>query len=289
MSRLITVFFVLFYTSTLFGWWDVPHMLVCQIAKNQLDERTIHQVEEVLAYFHEDFPESSTFVTASCFPDDITTLGLSGFKVWHGVLKPYSLNNFLTDREKGCIETLINDNNLHAAIRQSVKTLKNPEAKKWERSFMMRFLLHCVADIHQPLHCVQLYSPEFPHGDLAGHRFITNGTRYKNLHLLWDAAFGIGDKKMVRPLSLDDETWICEQADLIEKMFPEYSMPESTNMDYIQWSNESYLIATQIAYHDIRPYEIPSSEYLATGQRIALRQIALAGYRLAGIIKQIFN
>ena len=154
---------------------------------------------------------------------------------------------------------------------------------------MMRFLLHCVADIHQPLHCIQLYSPKFPHGDLAGHRFLIDGTRYKNLHLLWDAAFGIGDKKMVRPLSRDDEVWICEQADLIEKTFPEDLMPESKNMDFFQWSNESYLIATQIVYHGIHPHEKVSSEYLAIGQRTALRQIALAGYRLADLIKQIFN
>ena len=178
------------------------------------------------------------------------------------MLKLSSPNNFLTDREVGCIETLINDNNLHAAIRQCIKTLKNPQAKKWEKSFMVRFLLHYVGDIHQPLHCIQLYSPQFPHGDLVGHRFLIQGTPYNNLHLLWDAAFGIGDQKMIRPLSLEDEKWICMTADSIEKMFPINSMSESKNMDYLQWSKESYLIATQIIYHNVQHQGVPSTEYL---------------------------
>lgn len=219
--------FALLFSVKLFAWWDVPHMLICQIAKDQLDAATIQKVEELLSHFGKDFPESSTFITASCFPDDITTLGLSGFKVWHGVLTPYSVDNFLTEREIGCIGSLINDNNLHAAIRQGIKTLKNPKANNWEKSFMLRFLLHCVADIHQPLHCIQLYSSQFPYGDLAGHRFVISGMPYKNLHLLWDAAFGIGAQKMIRPLSLKDEQWICEMARSIENMFPQSSLTES--------------------------------------------------------------
>lgn len=288
-KKLLTVFFVFFFSCKLFAWWDAPHMLICQIAKDQLDAATVQKVENLLAHFESDFPESSTFLTASCFPDDITSLGLSGFKVWHGVLTPYSVDNFLTEREIGCIESLINDNNLHSAIRQCIKTLRNPKAKNWEKSFMLRFFLHCVGDIHQPLHCVQLYSHQFPHGDLAGHRFLISGSAYKNLHLLWDAAFGIGAQKMARPLSSKDEQWICETAHSIESMFPQNSIPENKNMDYLQWSKESYQIAVQVAYNGIQPGKTPSSQYLAIGKHTALRQIALAGYRLAKLINEIFN
>ncbi|NGX55054.1 MAG: hypothetical protein KR126chlam2_00676 [Chlamydiae bacterium] len=264
-------------------------MLVSQIAKNQMDADTIRKVEESLNYFGDDFPESSTFITASCFPDDITTLGLSGFKVWHGVLTPYSVDNFLTDREIGCIETLVKDNNLHSAIGQGIKTLKNPKARNWEKSFMLRFLFHCVADIHQPLHCVQLYSQQFPHGDLAGHRFLISGMPYRNLHLLWDSIFGLGNQKMHRPLTLVDEQWICENAAAIENMFPINSIPECEKMDYLQWSEESYQIAIQVAYRGVEVGEKPSTQYLAAGQHVAMRQIALAGYRLARLFNELFN
>jgi hypothetical protein len=288
-KKLLIIFFAFFFSIKLFAWWDVPHMLICQIAKDQLDAAIIQKVENLLSHFENDFPESSTFITASCFPDDITTLGLSGFKVWHCVLTPYNVDNFLTEREIGCIEALINDNNLHSAIRQSVKTLKNPKAKNWEKSFMLRYLLHCVGDIHQPLHCLQLYSSQFPHGDLAGHRFAINGMPYKNLHLLWDSAFGVGGQKMCRPLSSRDEQWICETANSIERRFPESSLPESKNMDYLQWSKESYQIAIQVAYNGIQVGKIPSHDYLAIGEHTALRQIALSGYRLARLLNEVFN
>lgn len=281
--------FILSVSSKVHGWWDVPHMLIAQIAKDNLDASTSDQVEEILSYFEEDFPASSSFITASCFPDDITSLGLSGFKVWHGMLKPYSPDNFLSEESLLCIEALINDNNLHSGINQSVKTLRNPAASKWEKSFLLRFLLHCVADIHQPLHCIQLYSKQFPSGDLAGHRFNISGMPYRNLHHLWDAAFGIGNKEMVRPLCREDAEWIKKTANFICAAYKQNSLPESQNMTIEDWSKESYQLAINIAYNGIQPGEIPSQDYLKRGEQTAIRQIALAGYRLANILHDVFE
>jgi S1/P1 Nuclease len=94
---------------------------------------------------------------------------------------------------------------------------------------------------------------------------------------------------MARPLSMEDEKWISITAESIENMFPIGCMPESKNLDYLQWSHESYQIAIQIAYQGIQPNVTLSSEYLASGQHTALRQIALAGYRLAELIKEIIK
>ncbi len=264
-------------------------MLVCQIAKSELNDDTVQKVERLLAHFEKDFPESSTFITASCFADDITSMGLSGFKVWHGVLTPYCFDNTLSEKEIGIIETLVHGNNLHAAIHQAMKTLSNPAAKTWEKSFLLRFLLHCVADIHQPLHCIQLYSAQFPHGDLAGHRFTISGVPYKNLHLLWDSAFGIGDQRMKRPLSKVDEQWIYETAVSLKKAFPKASMTELTSKNHRDWSKESYKIAVDIAYKDIQMGRPLSKEYLTIGEQVASRQIVLAGYRLAQLLAELFN
>lgn len=264
-------------------------MIVCQIAKDQLDEVTIRKVEEVLAYFESDFPESSTFLTASCFADDLTSLGVTGLRVWHGVRKVYSADDFLTQGEIERIEAIDNVTNLLTGICQCVEGLKKPNARKWEKSFLLRCLLHSVADIHQPLHAIQLYSPQFPLGDLGGHRFLLKGIPYKNLHILWDAAFGFGPSNITRPLSSTDEKRIREAADLIEKMFPKDSLPECNIKEYTQWSEESYQIAIHTAYEGVEPGEIPSPEYLEEGRRVALRQLALAGYRLSMLLNEIFH
>jgi hypothetical protein len=282
-----SVLFVVFIclTANIQCWWDVPHMLVAQIAKNELTPSECDQLEDILSYFKEDFPASSSLITASCFADDITILGLSGFKVWHGLLKPYSPDNYLSEESISCIEALTNENNLISGITQSLKTLKNPKASKWEKCFMLRFLLHTVADIHQPLHCIQLYSRAFPYGDLAGHRFHISGMPYKNLHQLWDSAFGVGEKRINRPLSEFDIEWIEETADFIVAQFPKDSLSERHNMNFSDWGNESYLLAINVAYSEIQPGEIPSDEYLDKGEKTVLRQIALAGYRLGLILR----
>jgi S1/P1 Nuclease len=288
-SLLLCVFLCSGAFQKVYSWWDVPHMLITQIAKKQLDPSTIKKIELLIEYFKDDFPESSSFLTASCFPDDITSLGLSGFKVWHGVLTPYSVDGFLSEKEIGCIEPLISYNNLHSAIRQSIKTLKNPAASQWEKCFLLRFLLHTVADIHQPLHCIQLYSAQFPKGDLAGHQFLISGMPYRNLHLLWDAALGIGKDKLQRPLNTRDLKWLEELAESIMKTYPPENLSEKDNMDILEWSKESYKLAIEVVYAGIEPGQVPSQQYLSRGKQAALRQIALAGYRLANLLEEIFK
>ena len=76
-------------TTKLFAWWDSAHMVVAQIARDHMKEETIQKAEAILEPLNGSFPQCGTFVTASCFPDDLTSIGLAGFKVWHGMLKPY--------------------------------------------------------------------------------------------------------------------------------------------------------------------------------------------------------
>ncbi|MBA2728054.1 MAG: S1/P1 nuclease [Parachlamydiaceae bacterium] len=280
---------VICLTVKVHGWWDVPHMLVAQIAKDNIEPKTCERVEELLSYFKDHFPKSNSIVTAACFPDDITSLGLSGFKVWHGMLTPYCPDHYLSEETFSCIEALVNDNNILSGINQSLKTLRNPSASKWEKCFLLRFLLHCVADIHQPLHCIQMYSKEFPSGDFAGHRFTISEMPYADLHQLWDAAFGIGFKRMKRPLSDQDALWIKETADFIATNFQNEISPQIHNMNISEWSQESYQLAIDFAYTGIQPGDKPSQDYLDKGERIALRQIALAGFRLGTLLEELFG
>jgi len=288
MKQIIVCLFICFF-SPLYGWWDVPHMVIVEIAKTQLDPSVIQVAEQMVQYFQKDFPENNSLTTAACFPDDMTTLGLSGFKVWHGVLRPYNPDGILSEKEISIISSLTERNNLHSAIHQGIKTLKDPFAGKWEKCFMLCFLLHAVGDIHQPMHCVQLYNEAFPSGDLAGHRFSLTGIPFRNLHTLWDAAFGRGAKKMKRPLSADDQREIEDFARFIVDHYPPQAFSERNNMSVEMWSKESYEIAISHAYANLKPGATPSQEYLSNGEKVAYKQIALAGYRLANVLTEIFE
>ncbi|MCH9609516.1 MAG: hypothetical protein S4CHLAM45_14320 [Chlamydiales bacterium] len=283
------IFLIITLSQTGFTWWDTAHMLTVQVAKSQLTPPVQKKIQDVISYFEEDFPNCNTLLTASCFPDDMTSLGLSGFKVWHGVLKPYDPDNILSEREINIIETLVSTNNLHSAINQSLKTLKNPNASEWEQSFMLCFLLHCVSDIHQPLHCIQLYSNQFPDGDMAGHRFHLKDSKFKNLHTLWDSMLGLGSLQMTRPLDEKNEAWLTSFAEDIINCYPPEALPEHLDMSITNWSQESYDIAVSCVYDGIEPDITPSSEYIKRGQEVAKRQIALAGYRLANLLNKLYE
>lgn len=58
-------------------------------------------------------------------------------------------------------------------------------------SFNLRLLIHYVGDIHQPMHAVNRYTPEFPDGDAGGNLFnVTYSQTIHELHGLWDSGIG---------------------------------------------------------------------------------------------------
>jgi hypothetical protein len=71
---------------------------------------------------------------------------------------------------------------------------------------MIRYILHVVGDMHQPLHNSAFFNETFPKGDLGGNLMkvvLQNGTTV-NLHAYWDAgAFRIHptNEFLVRPLN----------------------------------------------------------------------------------------
>ena len=53
------------------AWFDTGHMLVAHIAKGQLPKEQVETVERLLNMWSNDFPEMSTFVSSSVWPDHI--------------------------------------------------------------------------------------------------------------------------------------------------------------------------------------------------------------------------
>ena len=54
------------------------------------------------------------------------------------------------------------------AIGLTTKTLTSAKAADVDRARALRFLTHFVGDLHQPLHAAELFSAQFPDGDVGG-------------------------------------------------------------------------------------------------------------------------
>lgn len=110
---------------------------------------------------------------------------------------------------------------------------------------MMRFLVHLLGDIHQPLHNVSLVTKDFPKGDMGGNKFeVDTGYRsIKDLHTFWDA----GLKKIREinaPLTPKNKKYLNDLADSIMKEFPKKNFKEKLKKTSVkEWSEEASQIA----------------------------------------------
>lgn len=166
--------------------------------------------------------------------------------------------------------------------------------------------------MHQPLHSVSGYFNDSRFGNLAMgdrggnaiHVTVPPYPSITNLHALWDAAGGL--YMINSPLSVSDTAALIANATELRRAIPPESLPQFNASDFAacwaehggfnepcesvleKWSNGSYDLATTVAYAPpvSQNYTVPSS-YIETVQRTSRQQIALAGYRLASILKVV--
>lgn len=280
-------FSVLFHTS-ISAWWDGGHMVVAKIAEKHLHEDVKSEVYMLSSMLN--CPDSSTFIEASCWLDDVMNRGLGMVTTWHGHAGPYSPDGFLSPQELAKIASKYRGNDGIAAIQKGIETLSNPKAGRWEKAFMLRVLLHVVADMHCPMHCIQLYSKEFPEGDKGGIRFELSGPKElskKNLHSLWDSILLLDNLGLNnRPISQNTAQFIEKLASTITTAYPKEMFSDNIfQLSVEEWAQESFEAGME-AYSGIEPFKEPSKEYIEKGRSIAFKRLALAGYRLAYVLNQ---
>ena len=168
-----------------------------------------------------------------------------------------------------------------------------------EKAGALCWLLHLYGDLHQPLHCVAWFSPEFPQGDRGG-----NGVAIRPqasavvLHAFWDDALGGGESPLFIEHTADTiandpaHTTARLKKDLAHTTVP-------------QWAEESIDTAEAFAYlegklnhakvpgggiNDLPDASVPALNpgYETTADTIARRRAVLAGIRLGKKLKALF-
>ena len=161
-------------------------------------------------------------------------------------------------------------------------------------------VLHLVGDLHQPLHATMMFATNFPHGDRGGNSLAVAepGHRPVNLHAFWDDILGNGSSY----------PFIDLLADMLDtgSTYDAMKMKEYKNYkSYPSWAAESLVAAQAFAYLDgqlqfaawddfstnkISAAAVPvlSASYVTNAEDVARRRVALAGKRLANILKKLF-
>ena len=228
---------------------------------------------------------ANTFAETACWADDIKTHKLTEFNNAHFINRPYN--------PQGMVNTSASLDNIVWAIQDVENTLRaqNATTAPLESSMALRFLIHYLGDIHQPLHCTSMWSNSFPISDFGGNLFpIVYNSEINELHALWDSCMGVMENDLVRPLNASSwntlEMWA---AWAMNNFTREDLAPELMVKDLTKISIESYLKALTYAYTDIEIGGSPSQDYLTSRWQVILRQIALGGYRLADILIDVLG
>jgi hypothetical protein len=189
-----------------------------------------------------------------------------------------------------------------AQIRQDLVILEDPRIPAQAKQIALMYLIHFVADAHQPLHCAD---DNDGGGNLKPTDVAGNDGKFLNLHQIWDRAVSNPN-----PPSnvVGSEAFTIEAGELAQKLETDLANPLShSSHDIDSWTKgilpnlmvlESFRVAQQVIYPayianggrvaDLSNSHAISATYQTQMQRIAYQRIEVAGVRLAFMLDQIF-
>ncbi len=115
---------------------------------------------------------------------------------------------------------------------------------------MMRYLVHVLGDIHQPLHTSALFSQKFPKGDLGGNLFLIKfpTNNITNLHKLYDSGIDKIKNDIKRPLKSSDFDYLDEVSNQIMEEYKKDTMLKTIRSNFTEWINESHDVSQNFIY-----------------------------------------
>ncbi len=260
--------------STL-AWNSNAHRVIAEIAWENLTMPARAQVGCLVRQFQRSWPQVKSFQQMAVWPDTLKSQGITAFNQWHFIAQPFS-----TESNKVSLPR-INDENGVWAVQQGVTVLMDGNRDPAMQAWFLAFVAHIVGDLHQPLHTITRVSSKHPQGDLGGNLFMINYPGASNLHQLWDQSLG------ALPKDLYQKSQVIKIAHELQRRYPQKRFAHrAQDLDPNDWAKESFALGKSFAYQ-LPENSRPSKHYIKQGQEIALKQIALAGYRLANLLNHI--
>lgn len=244
------------------------------------------QIKTLIDAIADEYTASPDFVTAACWADDLKSMGTLQEQNWHFIDIPIIRTPF-----SGTPAPVPSADTNPWAITQAHSTVYSSKAAQLDKARQLRFIIHLVGDIHQPLHAAALFSDQFPNGDMGGNLYNISGVDFTDeLHAFWDSGAGQWVDDVDRPLNSTGAAWISDWTNKIIAANPVSSLePLIKEYSPYTWANESNALAASFVYTAPQaPTPLPAS-YIAQAQTDCLYQVALGGYRLADLLQYIFT
>ena len=280
--------FILCAPSISLGWGPGGHMMVASIAFSRLNPKAKAKAQALLALSIAPTDKTNMtkdFINAAHWADDIRdSPGFAQFAELHFVDLPFSVD--------GTSLPALPSPNIVTALQQNVAILKNPGSSPSAQAQALRFIIHFVGDIHQPLHCATRVDSANPKGDEGGNGVLLNvAGKSVKLHGYWDGGIGAFPKGGPGPDFLPPAlSTISPAANMAmagnPATDPKLKLNDPTN--FAGWAQESFALAKSTAYNGMKNGVTPSAAYNTKALKVARQRVAWGGYRLAALLNSIW-
>lgn len=241
------------------AWGVVGHRAIGRIAENHLTGKAKRAVAALLG------PETLPLV--STYPDEIRPDPAYKYTApWHYLdttpRLPYAQYVATIDTIQGP--------NAYRALQQMVAQLKDPAKSQEDRAFALKFIVHLVGDVHQPMH--------------AGHSADQGGNKVavkflgkdQNLHSLWDSGL------------LDYEGLPYPELARVHDHASKAQVRQWQRAPMATWLFESYQLSEPL-YAEAAQNPAFDYRYFPAHSVLLEQRLLQAGIRLAGLLNQILG
>jgi hypothetical protein len=169
-----------------------------------------------------------------------------------------------------------------AEIARARAELVDPRRDTALKAESLKYLIHFVGDLHQPLHSVDNH--DRGGNDVKVVALRGEEGRATNLHSAWDTGL----------INLSTETEAARAARLLADL---REHPVNLTLDVVRWADESHDVATHSVYRYPKfspdgpptdPVELDEA-YRAAATAAIDRQLEVAGARLAALLNSLFG
>jgi hypothetical protein len=256
----------LLYCTSAHGWGQEGHRIVAAVATEQLHPRTLARLKDLLG--------EGKLVAVAHWADEIRK-DRPETAPWHFVNIPGDRPDYLAARD--CVLPREGDCVI-AAIERFRLVLVDRTRDKHERAEAAKFLIHFVADVHQPLHCLQDHEGGNTLEVLFyGERVNPVNLKPWNLHAVWDGGLiersGLSEEEYVRML----RKWLERE--------PLEELQQGTPQD---WALESHHAAITTAYQ-LPPDRNLGEAYVRRALPVISDRLARAAVRLAKLLNDALD
>ena len=232
-------------------WWDLGHRTVALIAESRLTPHTREAVRDILG--------GQSLPDASVWADNIRQYRHDADPL-HYVNIPISAATY--DSARYCP----NRRCIIAAIADDQRVLADPAASADARAEALRFLIHFMGDLHQPLHVGD-------NNDRGGNqRVVYLEGDSTNLHAVWDG-------KMLERAGVTEAVYLAQ----LRRAMATLDLSALERGSVVDWAMEGHRISAERVYR-IPPDGRLGRAYIDSNRPIIDRAIIAAGVRLAKLL-----